>query len=377
VELLGGSNHQITGNQFGGLINNQTYQLYGAAVAAVYMDAPGGQVTIGGSDAANRNVFLNATSFGGLPASAIQVGPDVNGAAGACQIVGNTIGVQDDGTFGGRNTDYGIYVQGNACLLQGNRIAGVNKDAVFIDGSTGGGNNNIVRNNTVGLVPYGLDLSSSNGGAGVRVIGSHNVIGYPPLTGGVASFYANLIENMDGPGVAVLGNNSAGNTIRGNSIFNNGDAGFGISIDLSDDGATANDNADSDGGPNNLQNFPVLRALAWNTPPAPGDSNVGATVSGMLTTFIGPGFYQVDAYYSHGCAANGHGLTATWIGSTDYIYIPAQQFASSFSVSIVVPDFDPAGGTVSVTATNVTDGEGSTSEASRCLSVDTIFKDSF
>jgi len=373
VELLGGKNHQIVGNQFGGLINNDTYQLYGSSVADIYMDVPGGQATIGGSDPAKRNAFLNAASFTDPPASAIQVGYHVNSTANACQIVGNNIGVQDDGTFATRNTDFGIYIQGNGCAVRDNRIVGLYKDAIYIDNVSGGGSNNIVQNNIIGLVPYGFDLSTVNTGVGIRVRASHNVIGFAPIPGGAASFYGNRIENMDGGGVVVV--SGAGNTIRGNVMDDNGPGGDGMSIDLGGSGSTPNDYADTDGGANNLQNFPVLHGVSWTTPPQFGQTNISATLKGTLNTIIGAGFYQVDAYYAHGCNATGRGTPERWIGSVDYVYIPAGSFNANFSVTVVVPDFDPANGKLSVTATNNSNGEGSTSELGSCFAVDTIFKD--
>ncbi|HEY2396868.1 MAG TPA: choice-of-anchor Q domain-containing protein [Rudaea sp.] len=373
VELLGGKNHQIVGNQFGGLINNDTYQLYGSSVADIYMDVPGGQTTIGSSDPAKRNAFLNAASFTDPPASAIQVGYHVNSAANACQIVGNNIGVQDDGTFASRNTDFGIYIQGNGCAVRDNRIVGLYKDAIYIDNVSGGGNNNVVQNNIIGLVPYGFDLSTVNSGVGIRVRASHNVIGFAPIPGGAASFYGNRIENMDGGGVVVV--SGTGNTIRGNVMFDNGPGGDGMSIDLGGSGTTPNDYGDTDSGANNLQNFPVLHSVTWATPPHVGNTNIVATLSGTLNTFIGAGFYQIDAYYAHGCNVTGRGSAERWIGSVDYVYVPAGSFNANFSVNVVVPDFDPANGRLSLTATNNNNAEGSTSELSTCFAVDTIFRD--
>jgi hypothetical protein len=61
--------------------------------------------------------------------------------------------------------------------------------------------------------------------------------------------------------VAVLGSSSVGNSILSNRIYSN----TGLSIDLNADGLTSNDLGDGDKGPNNLQNFPIITATAWNS----------------------------------------------------------------------------------------------------------------
>ena len=372
VVLLGGANHQIVGNQFGGYVNNFGYQLYGATVAAVYANVTNGKFIIGGDEPANRNVFLNSESFGKLPAAAILIGSTVNASAGDCQILGNTIGVQDDGTFASTNTDYGIYLYGNGCRMHGNRIVGVIKDAIDIDASLGGGNNNIVQNNTLGLVPYGFVFSTNNGGAGIRVSGSHNTIGASSAAGGVASVDANLIEYMSDAGVVVSGNGT-GNTIRGNVILYNGPNFDAMGIDLRDDGPTPNDVADSDSGPNNLQNYPVLHAIAWPQPPTVNGQDIPATLHGSLRSFIGPGAYRIDAYYADGCDAFGRGIAQKWIGNIDGVTIAAGTLTTAFNLPLAIPSYAPNSGMLSLTATNAL--EGSTSELSKCFSVDTIFKD--
>src|SRR5205814_1000141 len=65
--------------------------------------------------------------------------------------------------------------------------------------------------------------------------------------------------------------NFGGNRIQENSIFGNG----GVAIDLGSDGRTPNDRLDLDGGPNHLQNYPVL-----NAPTSQG--NGAWTVTGTL-----------------------------------------------------------------------------------------------
>jgi hypothetical protein len=371
IELFGGGNHQIVGNQFGGYLDDHSYYLGSQVIAGIYMDVPNGQISIGGYDDASRNEFFGQTS-GGLPASAVEIGPDVNGAPGSCQILGNTVGVEADGTFSGRNTDYGIYALGSNCFIYRNRVAGVNYDAIWLDGAQGG-HDNVVQNNVLGLAAYGIDLSSSNGGAGVRVSGVHNVIGASTTNGGTAE-YANLIRYMDAGGVVVTGMNAYGNTIRGNAIQDNGPGGDGMSIDLGGDGPTVNDICDCDVGPNDKQNFPTLHGIAWATPPKANATDLDAVVSGTLRTFPGY-YYQVDVYYSEGCDAAGKGIASKWIGSNEFVGLPAQTYLVGYSVQVTVPGYYVGKGALSATATNNINGEGSTSEVGTCLPVDTIFRD--
>ena len=92
-----------------------------------------------------------------------------------------------------------------------------------------------------------------NGLDGVDIsFSSNNYIGGRTATG------ANTIAYSGDDGVDVEAGNvpfeANGNRFLINSIFRNS----GLGIDLGDDGRTANDDGDTDGGPNRLQNFPVL-----------------------------------------------------------------------------------------------------------------------
>src|SRR5262249_46461916 len=75
---------------------------------------------------------------------------------------------------------------------------------------------------------------------------SSNTIGSPGL--------GNTIAYNAGAGVLVLDSASTGDQVRGNSIYANGALG----IDLGGDGVTLNDPSDTDTGPNNLQNYPII-----------------------------------------------------------------------------------------------------------------------
>ncbi len=122
-----------------------------------------------------------------------------------------------------------------------------------IDRFSGSGISVLSDNNTVSGDFIGTNPAQGTGlgnGTGVYVSGSGNMIG------GTAAAARNLIYGNTGVGVVVSGASATGDSIIGNHIYSNG----GLGIDLGGDGVTANDNdtGDSDAGPNNLQNYPVL-----------------------------------------------------------------------------------------------------------------------
>ena len=91
------------------------------------------------------------------------------------------------------------------------------------------------------------------------------------------------------------------NRIRENSIHSNG----GLGIDLNDDGVTANDDTDSDTGPNSLQNYPVLTHAALSAESAYIGFNTYVTGYTTLT---------VDFYASDSCDSSGNGEGKEWLG---------------------------------------------------------------
>ena len=133
--------------------------------------------------------------------------------------------------------------------------------ANVISSNTGNGvlisfqsNGNLIQNNTIGLdvtdtIPLG------NGQDGVRIqynSDNNSVGGTSPETGNVIAY------NKKG---VVVGRNkcdiSTGNSILSNSIFDNGCIG----IDLADNGVTPNHKKSPTTGPNNFQNYPVIKKV--------------------------------------------------------------------------------------------------------------------
>ena len=89
--------------------------------------------------------------------------------------------------------------------------------------------------------------------------------------------FTNTIAFNDGNGISVVGNNSRGNTVDQNYIFEND----GLGIDIGADGVTANDNGDGDGGPHLRQNFPDLASASID---CAGDLSVEYSLSSNQAT---------------------------------------------------------------------------------------------
>ncbi|QDU91273.1 Hemolysin, chromosomal [Pirellulimonas nuda] len=204
--------------------------------------------TVGGAAAGERNVISGNTQTG--------VGIE-NEAADGNTVFGNLIGLNAAGTAALANGFDGVLVNsgaddnqiGGAAAGQGNVISGNGMNGVEMNDAASTGNT--VRGNRIGVAAT-TDAPLPNTGAGVLVT---DAVGNP--IGGAAAGEANVIAFNTGGGVDVAGA-ATGASIRGNSFFGN----VGLAIDLGDDGVTANDAADPDTGPNNLQNTPAFFGAA-------------------------------------------------------------------------------------------------------------------
>ena len=116
---------------------------------------------------------------------------------------------------------------------------------------------------------------------------------------------ANVIAYNNGHGVVVVGADSIGNKIRGNSIHSNDRLG----IDLGGDVVTANDTDDTDTGPNQRLNFPVLRAVranTWQTPTTRVTGQYEGAANATLT---------LDFYANGEADASGYGEGQRYLDS--------------------------------------------------------------
>lgn len=90
-----------------------------------------------------------------------------------------------------------------------------------------------------------IDGSALTTGNGLEIYGSNNLV------------EGLIIRNFPENGIAVIGETAHYNTISSCQLYNNGHLG----IDLGNDGVTVNDSDDTDSGPNDLLNYPVIDSL--------------------------------------------------------------------------------------------------------------------
>ncbi len=219
-------------------------------------------------------------------------------------IQGNMIGIAADGISLIGNGADGILVESNAAtgnliggsgVGEGNVIGGNAGHGIAFNGT--GISDNFVLNNSIGTDASWV-LNLGNGGSGILISGG----AYKQTIGGTSPGEANAIAFNSLDGVAVL--SGVGNAIRGNMFHANGD----LAIDLvGNNGVNINDAADGDGGPNNLQNYPVLVDAVV--------SGMDITINATLNSNPGTTGIVVDFYWSLSGNFSGHGEAENYIGS--------------------------------------------------------------
>jgi titin len=267
-------------------------------------------------------------------------------------IEGNFIGTDPTGTYNfGRAI--GILLEGNAVsqgladnMVSGNVIDNESLVGVEIYGIAAKGN--VVAGNFIGTDPTGTQAHGN--GVGVEVAGgAHN-----NTIGGTAPGAGNVIAHNTGTGVvigsSITDTDTVGNTVRGNSIHDNG----GLGIDLGNDGVTLNHNHNPAPGPNNLQNFPELtRARSLSH----GRTEVAGRLHSAPNTT-----YTLDVYASAHANPSGYGEGQVYLGS---VTITTNANGNAF-FDVLLSAATTSGQVVSATAT---DRGGDTSEFSAVQTV--------
>lgn len=332
--LFGQSGSKLQGNFIGTDITGT--QPLGNGGGGVIGDT---SALIGGDVPEARNVISGNVGFANVALGTSQGGP------GAI-VQGNYIGTDVTGTralslsngFGivivGSNNLIGGLVPGAQNVISGN-ITGIQVGSFRSEPAQG----NVIQGNLIGLNALGTG-PLPNAQIGISFIDAFN-----NTVGGIQTGAANKIAFNGGAGVQSLSASSGTRmSIRGNSIFSNGQLG----IDLDGDGMTANDPFDADAGANNRQNFPVLTSVM----------SVGnnTTIQGTLNSTANKTF-QIDFYSNAALDSSGNGEGAVYFGTTS-VNTNANGNAT-INVSFPVP----LGSGRVITAT-ATDDVGNTSEFS-------------
>jgi trimeric autotransporter adhesin len=131
----------------------------------------------------------------------------------------------------------------------------------------------------------------------------------------------------------------------------------GLAIDLVSDGVTGNDSGDRDGGPNGLQNFPVLSSARRSGSTTTIRGGINSNPNTQLT---------VQFFASSSSEASGHGEGKRLLGKVQVQTDGRGSAGLSFTTKSA-----PAGSVVTATATRgwYQRASGSTSEVSRALPV--------
>jgi hypothetical protein len=299
---------------------------------------------IGGVNPNDRNIIL------GNGGNGISIVADVNLPASNNVIKGNYIGHTFGPVQGVGNDGSGIMIQaggntiGGTTAAERNLIVGNKANGIALNGSLATGN--LVQGNYIGVGADGATaLGNSNNGIQISDNAANNTIGGTTgvTPGGACTGACNLIANNGNAtaqtakaGLYLDPTASAGNTIRGNAVFNNGSVA-GLGIDLGTPGATADDALDADTGPNDLQNFPVIT-----------NANPNGTIMGTLNSTTSTNFV-IDFYVN----TNTDGATSegrAYLGSTNVTTDASGNVSFSFSSPATLT----TGQFITATATSLT-----------------------
>ncbi|MEM7314155.1 MAG: right-handed parallel beta-helix repeat-containing protein, partial [Planctomycetota bacterium] len=276
----------------------------------------------------------------------------------------NTIGTDGDG--GGIGNENRDDLEGN--LIAGNDFFGIlvvqDRSRVQPFGGTGGANR--ISGNRIGVAPELGNPAVPNELGGVYIRASNNLIG---IDGNGASdeFEANEITNNGNDGIYI--HSGTGNTVRGNSIYDNGSGVDDLGIDLGrTDGVTENDAGDGDVGANRLQNFPTITAATVSLPlPSDPFGPCRITVDVDLSDFEAGAPIVVDVYESDAPDASGNGEGKDYLGSVNAIGGGVAQFIYEFSSADLTDCLAVNRGFITTTATHVILGD--TSEFSDAVEI--------
>jgi hypothetical protein len=284
-------------------------------------------VTVGGATAADRNVISGNNNAG-------------VGVVGATRITirGNYLGTDITGTSAipnGFDGGGGVEFYGNVTqsTVRGNVLSGNTSQGIGLTGVSG----NTVVGNWIGTAADGT-TPLPNGGLGVYIDGAD---------ANQNMFRSNTIAFNTNAGIGDGGGTQ--NTFSRNSIFSNGGPGITLGDNLS-----PNDPGDTDTGPNNLQNYPVLTSALVSS----GHLVVKGTIDTPSPATVTLEFFA-NAVPTPGGDPSGYGEGAVYLGST----YPAAN--GTFTASL------PSAASGTLISATATDAAGNTSEFALDIAVGT------
>lgn len=331
VTGAGTDNNRIIGNLIG--TNQDTTASRGNIQIGILIDADAANTQVGGAGTGEGNVIVHNP-----------VGILIDGmATDSSQIVANRIGIDLFNAPAPNVT--GMIVSGAPdTVISGNRIENNAAAGLTLDAAQ----NTLVQDNDISAnTGDGLRLTNGtqtsqidanrlrfNGGSGVTVLdATDNVL------------QANTIRGNLRDGVVITGT-STGARLTQNRIFDNALTG----IDLNDDGPSANDPGDVDGGANLTQNYPTLQYAVDN-----------GTVTALLGTLdTTAGAYTVEVFEIDAPSTFGQGQT--YIGG-------ASGITPSLTPFVIASLPTGLTGTLTTTATSAA---GNTSEFSNNVTVERL-----
>lgn len=281
-------------------------------------------------------------------------GVEIRGAGSDSNVVmGNLIGVNRSGDVALPNGGSGVLIDSSNNLIGGPNAGEFN--VISGNGANGvhilgSGAGNRVQQNVIGMDISGA-VALGNAAHGVLIDGSsQNVIGstVAPL--------GNRIAHNALDGVRVAGDSATQNRLLSNVIHDNGGLGINL-VGGSEDafGVTANDPNDADGSPNKLQNFPVLSLAETD-----GDFT---TVSGSLDSAPTHAAYPVLIQFFVSSAADPSGFGEGKQLLASHVLNAPGNFSLNNLPAV------PVGAMLTATAT---DNDGNTSEFSQAIPVSTM-----
>jgi hypothetical protein len=267
----------------------------------------------------------------------------VTNADSSGSVIGNLIGTDVTGTQAIGDA-VGVDVVDASPLIRGNVIAGQGNAGIKLEGSSSVVQGNFIGTDETATLPLG------NPGGGIYALEENGNI----AIGGTAAGEANVIAHNGRTFFSMIGGvhvRSPNVTIRANRIFDNLYLGIDLLNGRSGGAVTPNDPGDTDGGPNESQNFPIITNVS-QTP--------GATlIQGYLDSTPSTAF-DVDLFFGPSCNFRPWGFAQgeQYVGAIAVTTDGAGM--ATFSTSVPV-EIQPG---QSVTAT-ATDPQGRTSEFSQ------------